>query len=63
MANCGAVFHAQHRTDDLQGWTYELPAGGDLQRCRQIIKDAKARGGVYWSAFHQAVIEIARGAS
>ncbi len=60
MADCGAVFRVQRRADNLPGWTYELPdGGGDREACRQIIKDAKQRGGTFWAEFVRAIIETA----
>lgn len=61
MVGNGAKFYVQRRTDDLVGWTYELAAGGDRQRCREIIKNAKACGGAFWTAFVETIIEIAGG--
>jgi hypothetical protein len=58
LAN-GAVFHVPRRADSLQSFTYELRGGGDRQRCRAIIRDAKEAGGEFWAAFVQAIVEIA----
>ncbi len=58
MVANGAIFHVQHRSDDLQHWTYELPHGGDRLRCRAIIRNEKERGGQFWAAFVDRIIEI-----
>jgi len=36
-----------------------VPAGGDRQRVRSLIREAKDRGGAYWDAFRQTVLESA----
>jgi len=61
MMSNGARFTITRRADGAAHWLYELAPGGDRARCRRIIKDAKARGGAYWDAFHQAIVEIAEG--
>ena len=42
LAN-GATFHPQSRTDGLQAFTYEVAGSGDLERCREILREVKAK--------------------
>ncbi len=63
MVAAGARFTVTRRDDGTQGFLYGLPHGGDQARCRALIREAKDRGGAYWDAFHQTVIERAGGAS
>ncbi len=60
----GAIFRIRRRRRLGGGrgdWLYELPKGGDRERCRQIVRDAKDRGGAFWREFIGTIFEIAGG--
>lgn len=57
----GAVLQILRREGRPPSFVYELPRGGDRQRCRAIIQNATERGGAFWAAFAQAIVENAEG--
>jgi len=59
----GAIFRIRRRRlgRGRGDWLYEVPKGGDRERCRQIVRDAKDRGGAFWREFIGTIFEIAGG--
>jgi hypothetical protein len=60
LAN-GARFKILRREGREDSFIYELPDGGDRERCRAVVQDAKERGGAYWRAFFGSIRAYAGG--
>src|SRR5579862_8113021 len=59
MLGEGAQFFTFEGADGRPRWRFELPGGGDLTRCRAIIREAK-RSAATWEAFVGALLEEAK---
>ncbi len=54
----GATFTIPHRSDGLSAFLYALPRGGDIERCRAIIRQAKASG--FYDRMVRAIVDLAQ---
>ena len=54
----GATFKAQRRDDGLASFIFEVAGGGDRERCREIVRQIKARPDAWSVMIHMVSMAL-----